>query len=81
MKKAEKKQAPDMLDEYDFAGGVRGKYAARYAAGVTVTVTKTLRRKPATEGPAVAPSPSAPRFPLKDRKPGRSSAHYAEVAA
>ena len=24
---------PDMLDTYDFSGGVRGKYAQRYAAG------------------------------------------------
>lgn len=29
---------PDMLDEYDFRGGVRGKYAARYAEGTNVVV-------------------------------------------
>ena len=28
----------DMLDEYDFRGGVRGKYAERYAAGNNVVV-------------------------------------------
>lgn len=28
----------DMLDEYDFSQGVRGKYAARYAAGSNVVV-------------------------------------------
>jgi len=27
-----------MLAEYDFRGGVRGKYAARYAAGSNVVV-------------------------------------------
>lgn len=29
---------PDMLDEYDFSDGVRGKYAARYAQGTNVIV-------------------------------------------
>jgi len=29
---------PDMLDEYDFSGGVRGKYAKRYAEGANVVV-------------------------------------------
>lgn len=28
----------EMRDEYDFAPGVRGKYAARYAAGSNVVV-------------------------------------------
>jgi hypothetical protein len=28
----------DMLAEYDFTGGVRGKYAERYAAGSNVVV-------------------------------------------
>ena len=27
---------PDMADEYDFRGGVRGKYARRYAAGTNL---------------------------------------------
>jgi hypothetical protein len=27
---------PDMLDEYDFSGGVRGKYAARYQEGTNI---------------------------------------------
>jgi hypothetical protein len=39
MKKARKKQPPDdMLDEYDFSRGVRGKYAKRYAQGTNVVV-------------------------------------------
>lgn len=29
---------PDMLEEYDFSGGVRGKYAKRYAEGSNVVV-------------------------------------------
>jgi hypothetical protein len=29
---------PDMLEEYDFRGGVRGKYAKRYAEGANVVV-------------------------------------------
>ena len=29
---------PKMLEEYDFKGGVRGKYAKRYAEGTNVVV-------------------------------------------
>ena len=29
---------PDMLEEYDFSNGVRGKYAKRYAEGANVVV-------------------------------------------
>lgn len=29
---------PDMLEEYDFSKGVRGKYARRYAEGTNVVV-------------------------------------------
>ena len=32
------KNDPDMLEEYDFTGGVRGKYSKRYAAGTNVVV-------------------------------------------
>ena len=39
MKKASnKKSHPDMLKEYDFSKGVRGKYAQRYAEGSNVVV-------------------------------------------
>ena len=37
MKKA-RKADPDMLPEYDFSKGVRGKYASRYAAGTNVII-------------------------------------------
>ena len=29
---------PDMLEEYDFSEGIRGKYAKRYAEGTNVVV-------------------------------------------
>ena len=29
---------PDMLEEYDFSKGIRGKYAQRYAEGTNVVV-------------------------------------------
>ena len=32
---------PDMLEEYDFSKGVRGKYAKRYAEGTNVVVIDT----------------------------------------
>jgi hypothetical protein len=39
MKKAAKKtSAADMLDEYDFSKGVRGKYAKRYAEGTNIVI-------------------------------------------
>jgi hypothetical protein len=39
MKKAGKgKRDPDMLGEYDFSKGVRGKYAKRYAEGTNIVL-------------------------------------------
>lgn len=32
------KQREEIRDHYDFSGGVRGKYAARYAEGTNVVV-------------------------------------------
>ena len=32
------KNTDDLRDEYNFSGGVRGKYAARYAKGSNVVV-------------------------------------------
>ncbi len=37
-KAASKKRVPEMLKEYDFSKGVRGKYAKRYAEGTNVVV-------------------------------------------
>lgn len=34
----DKDEGDDIRPEYDFSGGVRGKYAARYAAGTNVVV-------------------------------------------
>jgi hypothetical protein len=33
-----KRKKPEMLDEYDFSSGVRGKYASRYRQGTNVVV-------------------------------------------
>ncbi|MDP3047447.1 MAG: hypothetical protein Q8O07_08225 [Chloroflexota bacterium] len=39
MKKViETRRDPDMLDEYDFSKGVRGKYAKHYAQGTNVVI-------------------------------------------
>jgi hypothetical protein len=39
MKKAAKQEnEQELLDEYDFSKGVRGKYASRYAKGTNVVV-------------------------------------------
>jgi hypothetical protein len=39
MKKATSaKREPEILEEYDFSGGTRGKYAKRYAEGTNVVV-------------------------------------------
>ncbi len=37
MKKTHPK-GPELLEEYDFSAGVRGKYASRYAEGTNVVV-------------------------------------------
>ena len=36
--KADKVHDSEMLEEYDFGGGMRGKYAARFAEGANVVV-------------------------------------------
>jgi hypothetical protein len=38
MKINKKKNGPDMLSDYNFSGGVRGKYAKRYQEGSNVIV-------------------------------------------
>lgn len=38
MKKPRNERDPEMLDEYDFSGGVRGKYAGRFPKGSNVVV-------------------------------------------
>ena len=37
-KKKDRAAEPEMQDEYDFSGGVRGKYAGRFAEGSNVIV-------------------------------------------
>jgi len=36
--KTRRKRSQDMLEEYDFSGGLRGKYAERWLAGANVVV-------------------------------------------
>ena len=38
MSKAKKTDSDEMRSEYDFTGGVRGKYAERYPEGTTLVV-------------------------------------------
>jgi len=38
MKKAKADEDDEMLEEYDFSKGVRGKYAERYRSGTNVVV-------------------------------------------
>jgi len=38
MKKKQSEPDPDMLPEYDFSGGVRGKYTSRYGEGTNIVV-------------------------------------------
>lgn len=38
MKKVRRERERDMLPEYDFSKGVRGKYAKRYAEGTNIVV-------------------------------------------
>jgi hypothetical protein len=38
MKKAKQTSEPDMLDEYDFSKGARGKYVQRFEVGSNIVV-------------------------------------------
>jgi hypothetical protein len=44
-KKARRERQDDMLPEYDFSKGVRGKYAKRYAEGSNVVVLSPDKAK------------------------------------
>jgi hypothetical protein len=37
-KRSKRERNPDLLAEYDFSGGVRGKYAERYRQGTNIVV-------------------------------------------
>jgi hypothetical protein len=56
MKKAAEKNN-EMLREYDFSGGVRGKYAQRYARGSNVVVLEPDVAKVFPNAEAVNTSP------------------------
>jgi hypothetical protein len=38
MSKSDRSESPQMRDEYDFSGGIRGKYAERFKQGSNVVV-------------------------------------------
>ena len=60
-KPPEAESEQDMLDEYDFSAGVRGKYAERYAAGSNVVVlSPTWPRSSPIPGPSTKLSASWP---------------------
>lgn len=45
VKKKKHQQSPEMLPEYDFSKGVRGKYAGRYAAARDRDVAQLWREE------------------------------------
>ncbi len=55
-----------MRDEYDFSGGVRGKYASRYARGSNVVV---LEPDVADAFPTARSVNAALRKVLRDKQP------------
>ena len=40
-----KRRTEEMREEYDFSGGVRGKYVDRYRRGTVTSQTKSYRNK------------------------------------
>ena len=55
----------DMLPEYDFSKGVRGKYAGRMGYGHSVTIHHEDGTSTTTDYPGTAASTPAPRVALK----------------
>lgn len=68
----EKPEKADMLEEYDFSAGERGKYASRYAAGSNVVVLDpdicyTDGARSTADAPSVLaplPLPETPGMPM-----------------
>lgn len=60
---------PDMLDEYDFSEGVRGKYAERYAAGTNVVVLAADVAEVFPTSSFTAQLPTAARCRPRRRRP------------
>jgi hypothetical protein len=59
MKKAKTTvREPEMRAEYDFSGGVRGKYAARYAEGTEVAIVDRRARPKARAATAKKTRPA-----------------------
>jgi hypothetical protein len=73
MKKASDKSAgPEMRAEYDFSGGVRGKYARRYAQGSNAVVLEADVAKAFPSAQAVNESLRALAGILRRRQKARA---------
>jgi len=59
MKKAKRRTDPDLRPEYDFRGGVRGKYAARFAAGTNIVVLSPDVARHASKSPTKTSVPTS----------------------
>lgn len=62
----------DMKDEYDFSGGVRGKYARLFVYGARIRI----RERDGSETIVYTPPVGCPAFPFADRKPRAADAHF-----
>ncbi len=58
---------PDILKEYDFSRGVRGKYAKRFTEGTKTVIDPTRRYE--RDRPMPADHSAAPNAPLDDATP------------
>jgi hypothetical protein len=76
-KQAEVERDPDMLDDYDFSQGVRGKYVERFAQGSNVVV---LAPDVAEVFPDSEPVNAALRLlvEIADRSTGKVAAHQGD---
>ena len=72
---------PDMLEEYDFSKGVRGKYAKRYAEGTNVVVIDPDIAEYFPDHDSVNESLRSLVSIIKRRKKARASAAHRRVLA
>ncbi len=79
MKKVEKEQDPDMLPEYDFSKGVRGKYANRYAANNSVRILES--NAPDLEDTASRLAPGVAKLLSNAAHAGTNEADFRREAA
>src|SRR5260221_10148057 len=51
--RSDKDHAPEMLEEYDFNGGVRGKYAARFAESANAVLDPDVAKAPRIQSESI----------------------------